>query len=126
MAAGRSAPLPQHPADKRKAADNDNRKNMPRFQAEHYDANMQRAEAIKALAAKKGCTGPQLALAWLLDQGTDIVPIPGTKRRKYLAENIAAVSILLTDEDRHALAHTLPPVSGPRYGEAAMKLIDRG
>jgi aryl-alcohol dehydrogenase-like predicted oxidoreductase len=108
------------------AADNDNRKNMPRFQGEHFERNMQRAEAIKALAAKKGCTAAQLALAWLLDRGDDIVPIPGTKRRKYLRENAGAAALQLTDQDRHDLSHALPPVSGMRYSEQAMKLIDRG
>lgn len=107
-------------------ADNDNRKAMPRFQAEHFEANMRRAEAIKAYAAKQGRTASQLALAWLLDRGPDIVPIPGTKRRKYLHENIAAASIRLTDADRHFLDHELPPVSGDRYSPAAMAMVDRG
>lgn len=106
--------------------DNDNRKGMPRFQAEHYDANMRRAKAIEELAAKRGATAAQLALAWLLDRGSDIVPIPGTKRRTYLRENIAAAAIVLTAEERQILNENLPPVSGPRYGEQAMKLIDRG
>lgn len=108
------------------AADNDNRKGMPRFQEEHYAANMKRAEAIKAYAAKKGYTASQLALAWLLDRGPDIVPIPGTKRRTYLQENVAAASIKLTPEDRHFLDHELPPVSGDRYAPAAMAMVDRG
>ena len=107
-------------------ADNDNRKGMPRFQEAHFDANMRRAEAIKAYAAKLGRTASQLALAWLLDRGPDIVPIPGTKRRNYLHENIAAASIRLTDADRHFLDHELPPVSGDRYAPAAMAMLDRG
>src|SRR5215213_11719514 len=82
------------------AADNDNRKNMPRFQGEHFDRNMRRAEAVRALAARKGITAGQLALAWLLDRGEDIVPIPGTKRRTYLRENAGAANVRLTVEDR--------------------------
>ncbi len=108
------------------AADNDNRKGMPRFQEEHFAANMRRAEALKAYAAKQGRTASQLALAWLLDRGPDIVPIPGTKHRTYLRENIAAASIKLTEADRHFLNHELPPVSGARYAAAAMAMIDRG
>ncbi len=106
--------------------DNDNRRNMPRFHEEHYAANMKRAEAIKAYAAKRGWTAGQLALAWLLDRGPDIVPIPGTKRRKYLRENAAAADIKLTDEDRRFLTNDLPPVSGDRYAPGGMAMIDRG
>jgi aryl-alcohol dehydrogenase-like predicted oxidoreductase len=108
------------------AADNDNRRNMPRFQGEHFDQNMRRAEAVKALAAKKGLTPGQLALAWLLDQGADIVPIPGTKRRTYLRENVGAADVVLTADDLRYLDESLPPVSGPRYSDQAMKMIDRG
>ncbi|HKB04660.1 MAG TPA: aldo/keto reductase [Gemmataceae bacterium] len=108
------------------AADNDNRKNMPRFQGENFDRNMRRAEAVRALAAKRGITPGQIALAWLLDRGEDIVPIPGTKRRTYLRENVAAANVRLTDEDRKYLDESLPPVSGPRYSDQAMKMIDRG
>ena len=108
------------------AADNDNRKGIPRFQGENFDRNMRRVEAVKALAAKKGMTPGQLALAWLLDRGEDIVPIPGTKRRTYLRENAAAADVVLTAEDRKYLDESLPPVSGERYSEQAMKMIDRG
>jgi len=108
------------------AADNDNRKGIPRFQGENFDRNMRRVEAVKVLAAKKGITAGQLALAWLLDRGRDIVPIPGTKRRKYLRENVAAANVVLTDADRKYLNESLPPVSGERYSEQAMKMIDRG
>jgi len=108
------------------AADNDNRKNMPRFQGENFDRNMRRAEAVRALAAKKGITPSQLALAWLLDRGDDLVPIPGTKRRTYLRENVGAVNVKLTPEDRKYLDESLPPVAGPRYSDQAMKMIDRG
>jgi aryl-alcohol dehydrogenase-like predicted oxidoreductase len=108
------------------AADNDNRKGIPRFQGANFDRNMRRVEAVKKLAAKKGVTAGQLALAWLLDRGEDIVPIPGTKRRKYLRENVAAADVVLTPEERKALDESLPPVSGERYSEQAMKMIDRG
>ena len=108
------------------AADGDNRRGIPRFQADHFDRNMARAEAIKALAVKKGATAGQIALAWLLDRGPDIVPIPGTKRRTYLRENIAAADIVLTPADRDYLANALPPVSGDRYSPQALAMIDRG
>src|SRR5262245_26534583 len=108
------------------AADNDNRKGIPRFQGENYDRNMPRVEAGNRLAAKKGITAGQLALAWLLDRGEDMVPIPGTKRRQYLRENVAAAEVVLTSEDRKYLDESLPPVSGERYSEQAMKMIDRG
>jgi aryl-alcohol dehydrogenase-like predicted oxidoreductase len=108
------------------AADNDNRKGIPRFQGENFDKNMQRVEALRVLATKKGVTAGQLALAWLLDRGEDIVPIPGTKRRKFLRENAAATDVVLTSEDREFLEHSLPPVSGARYSEQALKMIDRG
>src|SRR5262249_54502065 len=72
------------------AADNDNRKGIPRFQGENFDRNMKRVDAVKVLAQKKGATAGQIALTWLLHQGPDIVPIPGTKRRTYLRENVAA------------------------------------
>lgn len=107
-------------------ADNDNRRNMPRFQGENFDRNMKCVEALKALATKKGMTAGQLALAWLLDRGNDIVPIPGTKRRKYLRENVAAADVVLTSEDRKYLDESLPPVAGNRYSDQAMKMIDRG
>jgi aryl-alcohol dehydrogenase-like predicted oxidoreductase len=108
------------------AADNDNRRGIPRFQGENFDRNMKRVEAVKAISSKKGLTPGQLALAWLLDRGNDIVPIPGTKRRTYLRENVAAADVSLTPADRKSLDESLPPVAGERYSEQAMKLIDRG
>jgi aryl-alcohol dehydrogenase-like predicted oxidoreductase len=108
------------------AADNDNRRSIPRFQGENFDQNMKRVEAMKALAAKKGITPGQLALVWLLHQGEDIVPIPGTKRRKYLRENVASANFALTSQDRKYLEESLPPVAGNRYSDQAMKMIDRG
>jgi aryl-alcohol dehydrogenase-like predicted oxidoreductase len=107
------------------AADNDNRRGIPRFQGENFDRNMKRVDAVKSLAAKKAVTAGQLALAWLLQQGHDIVPIPGTKRRTYLRENVAAASVQLSPADLKYLNEQLPPVSGERYSDQALKMIDR-
>ena len=85
----------------------DNRRSHPRFQGENFDANMKLVEAVKELAAKLGCTPGQLALAWLLHQGDDIVPIPGTKRRTYLRENLAAADVTLSGRGP-ALARPAP------------------
>lgn len=104
----------------------DNRRGVPRFQGENFDRNMHRVDAVRTLAAQKGVTAGQLALAWLLDRGNDIVPIPGTKRRTYLRENVAAERVVLSNDDRKYLDESLPPVSGARYSEQAMKMIDRG
>jgi len=105
----------------------DYRRGDPRFQGENFDRNMAAATAVRELAAAKGATPGQVALAWLLHKGEDIVPIPGTKRRSYLEENVAAASLALTADDVARLDEALPPeaVSGPRYGERMMKLIDR-
>lgn len=82
---------------------NDVRRNFPRFQGQNLQKNLQFVAQIKEMAAEKGCTAPQLALKWILMQGNDIVPIPGTKRRKYLEENIAALQVELTDSDLQRL-----------------------
>lgn len=104
----------------------DVRRNHPRFQGENFDRNMKIVEAVKRLAARKNCTPAQLALAWLLHQGQDIVPIPGTKRRTYLQENIAAVSVALTPQELAELAHELPAgATGDRYPSQAMAMLDR-
>lgn len=81
----------------------DVRRNFPRFQGENLQKNLQFVARIQEMAAEKGCTAPQLALKWILMQGNDIVPIPGTKRRKYLEENIAALQVELTDSDLQRL-----------------------
>jgi aryl-alcohol dehydrogenase-like predicted oxidoreductase len=82
---------------------------------------------VRDLAARKGATPAQIALAWLLHKGPDIVPIPGTKRRKYLEENVAAADVSLTDEEMAALDAALAPemVSGPRYNERQAAMVDR-
>ena len=80
-------------------AGDDWRRSMPRFEQENFRRNMELVEKIRSLAAKKGCTPAQFALAWVLAQGDDIVPIPGTKRRRYLEENVAALDVRLTPEE---------------------------
>jgi aryl-alcohol dehydrogenase-like predicted oxidoreductase len=108
-------------------ADNDWRRSMPRFEEENFRRNMELVERIKALAAQKGCTPAQLALAWVLAQGNDIVPIPGTKRRRYLEENVGAVDVHLTRKDLAEIDASLPPGSavGSRYSEPGMRAINR-
>jgi aryl-alcohol dehydrogenase-like predicted oxidoreductase len=104
----------------------DVRRNHPRFQAHNFDRNMQIVEAVRRVAARIGCTPAQLALAWLLHQRKDIVPIPGTKRRTYLRENVAAVNVRLTLENLTELARDLPTrASGDRYPSQAMAMLDR-
>jgi aryl-alcohol dehydrogenase-like predicted oxidoreductase len=105
----------------------DFRRGDPRYQGGNFDANVRAASAVRAIAAKKGATPAQIALAWLLHKGPDIVPIPGTKRRRYLEENVAAADISLTPEEMAALDAALAPenVSGPRYGEKQMAQVDR-
>jgi aryl-alcohol dehydrogenase-like predicted oxidoreductase len=100
------------------AAD-DYRRNSPRFQGENFYKNLQLVERVKEIAAEKDVTPGQLALAWLLAQGDDIVPIPGTKRRAYLEENIAATEIELTQEDLQRIDEVAPKqvVAGDRYSD---------
>jgi aryl-alcohol dehydrogenase-like predicted oxidoreductase len=100
--------------------DDDFRKNQPRFQGEAFAANLRLVDAVRELAAEKGVTAGQLALAWVLAQGDDVVPIPGTKRRSYLEENAAAAAVQLTSEDLSRLAAIAPPgvAEGTRYLDA--------
>jgi aryl-alcohol dehydrogenase-like predicted oxidoreductase len=107
--------------------DNDYRRKDPRFAADNYDRNMQLVDIVTAVARGKGVLPAQVALAWLLQQGTDIVPIPGTKRRSYLEENVAAAAIQLTPGELQALEPIGAPgsVAGPRYGESMGRLVDR-
>lgn len=106
---------------------NDNRQSHPRFMGENFDANMKLVESVKKLAATKGCTPGQLAIAWLLHQGDDIVPIPGTKRRTYLRENLAATDVTLSAAELAWLDERLPvgAVSGDRYNSHLMSILDR-
>jgi aryl-alcohol dehydrogenase-like predicted oxidoreductase len=105
----------------------DYRRGDPRFQGANFDANMRAASVVQDLARRKGATAAQVALAWLLQKGEDIVPIPGTKRRRYLEENLAAATLALTREEIAELDRTLAPdaVAGPRYNERMMAFIDR-
>jgi aryl-alcohol dehydrogenase-like predicted oxidoreductase len=105
----------------------DYRRGDPRYQGENFDANMQAASAVHRVAARKGATPGQIALAWLLHKGEDLVPIPGTKRRKYLEENVAAAEVQLTTAEMAELDTALPPekVAGPRYNERMMATVDR-
>lgn len=107
--------------------EDDFRRFNPRFQGENFARNLELVEKVKALAERRGCTASQMALAWVLAQGSDIVPIPGTKRRKYLEENAGAVDIELTAEELEAIQAIFPPgaAAGPRYGEAMMKAVNR-
>ena len=108
-------------------ADNDWRRSMPRFEQENFRRNMELVERIKALAARKGCLLAQLALAWVLAQGDDIVPIPGTKRRLYLKENIGALDVQLSPKELAEIDTILPAgaAAGSRYSAPGMRTINR-
>jgi aryl-alcohol dehydrogenase-like predicted oxidoreductase len=105
----------------------DFRRGDPRYQGENYDANVRAAEAVRSVASSLGVKPGQVALAWILHKGSDFVPIPGTKRRAYLEDNIAAASIALSTEHMKALDEALAPgkVSGKRYNDTIMATIDR-
>ena len=107
--------------------ENDRRRMFPRFQEENFDQNLRLVERVKEIAAGKNCTPAQLALAWVLAQGEDIVPIPGTKRRAYLEQNAKALEVELTDEDLARINEVAQPeaVAGKRYPEAAMASVNR-
>lgn len=105
----------------------DYRRGEPRLQGANFDANQHLAEAVRMLARQKNATPGQVALAWLLQQGGDIVPIPGTKRRAYLDENVGAAAVTLDAVDLAQLDMLLPPgaATGPRYGAAGLALLER-
>ncbi len=105
----------------------DFRKGDPRFQGENFDENVRAAAAVRDLASRKAATPAQVALAWLLHKGDDIVPIPGTKRRSYLEENVGAAALALDSADIERLDAALAPanVAGPRYNERLAATIDR-
>jgi aryl-alcohol dehydrogenase-like predicted oxidoreductase len=105
---------------------NDYRRNSPRFQGENFQKNIDLVARVETIAREKNCTPGQLALAWLLAQGKDILPIPGTKRRKYLEENAGAFGVKLTAEDLRRINEVAPKgaASGPRYPEKMMKLVN--
>jgi aryl-alcohol dehydrogenase-like predicted oxidoreductase len=105
----------------------DYRRRDPRYAGENFDRNVRAAEAVRDLARRKGATPAQIALAWLLAKGDDIVPIPGTKRRSFLEENVRAADVSLTPADVAALDAVLPEgkAAGDRYAPELAKLIDR-
>ncbi len=105
---------------------NDNRRNHPRFQGENLERNLELVRRLQAMAQEKGCTPAQLALAWILAQGDDLVPIPGTKRRSYLEQNLAAADVELSPADLAKLDRDLPVGSGAgtRYAEAQMASVN--
>jgi len=107
-------------------APDDHRRNSPRFQGENFQKNLDLVKKVENLAHQKKCTPSQLALAWVLAQGDDIVPIPGTKRVKYLEENVGALDVKLTSDDLTQIEKVLPKgaFAGQRYNETMMRLID--
>ena len=108
-------------------ASDDYRRNSPRFQGNNFEKNLELVKRIKKMAAGKGCTPAQLALAWVLAQGEDIVPIPGTKQRRYLEENVAALDVRLTPQDLKRIDEIAPQdvAAGARYPEASMAAVNR-
>jgi aryl-alcohol dehydrogenase-like predicted oxidoreductase len=105
----------------------DSRRMQPRFQGENFARNKRMADGIAALAREKRITAAQLSLAWVLSRGEDVVPIPGTKKLKYLEENVAAADVVLTPEDLARLDEICPvgAASGTRYSEAGMRMVNR-
>lgn len=105
----------------------DYRRNSPRFQGENFQKNLDLVAQVEQMAKEKGCTSAQLALAWVLAQGDDIVPIPGTKQRKYLEENAGALNVELTSEDLRRIEEVFRSgaASGQRYPEHMMELVNR-
>ena len=107
-------------------APDDYRRNSPRFQGENFQKNLDLVRRVEEMAKLKGCKPSQLALAWVLAQGDDIVPIPGTKRRKYLEENVGAINIQLSPEDLRRIDEVFPrdATAGARYPEHMMQLVN--
>jgi len=105
----------------------DYRRNSPRFQGDNFTKNLELVERLKSIATGKGITSGQLALAWVLAQGEDIIPIPGTKRRKYLEENSAAGSVVISEGEMTEIKNALPKgaATGDRYPESMMRLVNR-
>ncbi len=104
--------------------EHDFRRHGPRFTGENLEANLRLAAKVQEIAERKGITPAQLALAWVLAQGEDLVPIPGTKRRTYLEQNAAAVDVELTAADLEQIEAELPPVAGDRYDEGGMAAVN--
>ncbi len=106
--------------------ENDFRRVSPRFRRENFDRNLALVARVREMASDLGCTPVQLALAWVLARGDDVAPIPGTKRVKYLEENVGAVEVRLSDDDLHALDDLFPVgvTAGERYAEAGMRSVE--
>ncbi len=102
----------------------DFRRHGPRFTGENLDANLELVAKVEQLAEEKGVTPAQLALAWVLAKGEDIVPIPGTKRREYLEQNAAAADVELTPDDLARIEDELPEAAGDRYDKAGMAAVN--
>ncbi len=102
------------------------RRSVPRFQGENFQRNLELVRRVEEIAQKKGCTPAQLALAWVLSQGEDVIPIPGTKRRSYLDQNAAAIDVTLTGEELRRIEDVAPRgvASGLRYAEEMMTLVN--
>ncbi|WP_317629047.1 aldo/keto reductase [Defluviicoccus vanus] len=117
---GQARPAEDYPAS-------DYRRQDPRLQVNNFAANMRLVDAVRVIAVEKAATPAQIALAWLLAQGEDVVPIPGTKRRHCLDENLRALDLRLSKDDLARIAAAAPPggTAGPRYGERMMALVDR-
>ena len=105
--------------------ESDFRRRSPRFQGENFERNLELVDRVQELAQAKGVTAGQLALAWVLHQGGDVVPIPGTKRRSYLEENVAAADVELTGDELAEIAAALPEPAGMRYPEEGMRAVGR-
>jgi aryl-alcohol dehydrogenase-like predicted oxidoreductase len=101
------------------------RDNDPRIQGANFDANMKGVARLQEIARGKGCTASQVALAWILNQGNDIVPIPGTKRRSFLEENLGAEELILTAQELQEVTDAIPTTAGPRYTPAMMATVNR-
>lgn len=112
--------------DLNQLAENDFRRTLPRFNGNNWSDNQKLAEGFAALANDKNCKPSQLAIAWVLSQGEDIIPIPGTKKRQYLEENAGAIDVKLNAEDLAAIEELLIkyPVKGERYSEGALKMVN--
>jgi len=108
-------------------APDDRRRQFPRFQGENFQRNLDLVERVKKIAAEKNCLPSQLALAWVLAQGEEMVPIPGTKRRRYLEENVGALAVELTADDLRRISEVARPgvAAGMRYPDAGMRGVNR-
>ena len=106
--------------------EDDYRRQSPRFQGENFQKNLDLVAKVEAIAQRKKCTPGQLAIAWVLAQGEDVVPIPGTKQRKYLEENVRAIEVELTPADLEEIDEVAPAgvAAGDRYNAASMKTLD--